>query len=75
MSTLEILDRLCAVLEEQARIIHEQLLFIENCKTVDDAAKQHFADLREPVDTELGFLEAELRVDLRTACGKEGRNE
>lgn len=71
MNALELIDRLCAVMEAQARIIREQAMFIENCKTVDEEAKKKFADLREPVDAELDLLEIRLRPIHGTACGKE----
>ncbi|MCD8308872.1 MAG: hypothetical protein LUD19_03375 [Clostridia bacterium] len=71
MNTLELIDRLCTVTETQARIIREQAFFIENTKTVDEATKQHYADLREPVDTELDILEYTMRPIHNTGCGKE----
>lgn len=71
MNTLELIDRLCAVTSAQAEIIREQAFFIENCKTIDEEAKKHYADLRGPVDTELDILEFKLRPIHNTACGKE----
>lgn len=76
MNTLELIDRLCAVTETQARIIREQAFFIENSKTIDEETKKHFADLREPVDAELDLLEVRLRPIHNTGCRKEnGTNE
>lgn len=78
MNTLELIDRLCAVTAAQAEIIREQALFIENCKTIDEETKRHYADLRGPVDAELDLLEVRLRPIHNTACGKEngnGRND
>lgn len=61
MNLLELIDRLCAVTEEMARIIREQSFFIENCLSVDAAAKEQFAALRRPVQAELDLLEVRLR--------------
>lgn len=75
MNTLELIDRLCAVTEAQAKIIREQTFFIENCLAVDAESKKKFADLRQPVDAELDVLEIRLRPIHNTACGKEDTNE
>lgn len=74
MNTLELIDRLCAVTAAQADIIREQAYFIENCKTIDEEVKKHFADQRGPVDAELDLLEIRLRPIHNTACGKEDGN-
>ncbi len=73
MNLLELIDRLCAVTEEMARIIREQSFFIENCLSVDAAAKEHFAALRRPVQAELDLLEVRLRPIHNTGgdAGKE----
>ena len=75
MNTLELIDRLCAVTAAQADIIREQAFFIENCKTIDEEAKRHYADLRGTVDAELDLLEVRLRPVHNTACGKENGND
>lgn len=74
MNTLELIDRLCAVTAAQADIIREQAFFIENCKTIDEEVKKHFADQRGPVDAELDLLEIRLRPIHNTACRKEDGN-
>lgn len=74
MNTLELIDRLCAVTAAQADIIREQAYFIENCKTIDEEVKKHFADQRGPVDAELDLLEIRLRPIHNTACRKEDGN-
>jgi hypothetical protein len=74
MNTLELIDRLCAVTAAQADIIREQAYFIENCKTIDEEVKKHFADQRGPVDAELDLLEIKLRHIHNTACRKEDGN-
>lgn len=71
MKSLELIDRLCGVVEEQARIIREQAFFIENCKTIDEETKKKYADLREPALDELDIIEFRLRPFHNTACGKE----
>ena len=50
MNSLETIDRLCAVVREQAEIIHAQALFIEEQQTVDAALKQEFAAQRGKVE-------------------------
>ena len=74
MNTAELIDRLCAVTEAQARIIRDQALFIENMKSVDEESKRHFADQREPVEAELDLLEVGLRPTCNTGCRKENGN-
>lgn len=74
MNTLELIDPLCAVTAAQADIIREQAYFIENCKTIDEEVKKHFADQRGPVDAELDLLEIRLRPIHNTACRKEDGN-
>ena len=74
MNTLELIDRLCGVTTAQADIIREQAFFIENCKTIDEEAKRHYADLRGTVDAELDLLEIRLRPIHNTACRKEDGN-
>ena len=61
MNTVEIIDRLCAVTEEQARIIREQAYVIENCMAVDAETKKKFDEMRKPVEAELDSLEFKLR--------------
>ncbi len=57
MNSLETIDRLCAVVREQAEIIHAQALFIEEQQTVDAALKQEFAAQRDKVDAEISLIE------------------
>lgn len=71
MNALELIDRLCAVAEAQAKIIREQAFFIENCRAVDAEARRRFAALRDPVTAELDLLEYKLRPIHNTGCGKE----
>ena len=71
MDMLELVDRLCAVAEAQARIIREQAFFIENCLAVDAEVRNKFAVLREPVEAELGEIERQLRPGSSEECGKE----
>lgn len=75
MNSLELIDRLCAVTEAQADIIRKQAFFIENCKTIDEETKKHYADLRGPVDAELDILEFKLCPIHNTACRKEDGND
>ncbi len=60
MNTLETLDRLRAVVHEQADIIWQQALFIEEQLTVDEAVKNQFAARREAVDGEIALVEGGL---------------
>ncbi len=71
MTLLELIDRLCKVVEEQAGIIREQTFFIENCKTIDEETKKKFADMRGPASEELDIIELHLRPFHNTGCGKE----
>ena len=57
MNSLETIDRLCAVVREQAEIIHAQALFIEEQQTVDAALKQEFAAQRGKVNAEISLIE------------------
>ena len=77
MTTLELIDRLCAVTEAQAEIIREQALFIEEQLTVDEECKKKFAAKRKQIEDELDILEYGMRPIHNTAtCGKEeGTNE
>lgn len=70
-TALELIDRLCAVTEAQAKIIREQAYFIENCLAVDAEAKKQYAEMRQPVDAELDIIEYQLRPFNNTSCGKE----
>lgn len=74
MNTLELIDRLCAVTAAQADIIREQAFFIENCKSIDEEAKRHYADLRGTVDAEPDLQKIKLRPIHNTACRKEDGN-
>lgn len=61
MNSTELIDRLCAVVEEQAKIIRKQALFIEEQLAVDEEVKKQFAAQRDDVDTELDLIKVELR--------------
>lgn len=74
-TALELIDRLCAVTEAQAKIIREQAFFIENCLAVDAEAKKKFADLRETVDAEFDLSKVMLRPLHNTGCRKEDGND
>lgn len=71
MNTLEIIDRLCAVTTELARIVREQTYLIENCLAIDAETKRKFAAMREPVEAELDLIEYRLRPIHNTGCRKE----
>ena len=68
MTSIELIDRLCAVVEAQAKIIREQALFIEQMQTVDQETKEKFAEKRDAADAELDLLEYELRPIRGTVC-------
>lgn len=70
MSAAELIDRLCAVVEAQAKIIREQGLFIENQLAVDDEVKKQFAAQRDDVDEELDLIEVGLRPFHNTGLRK-----
>lgn len=53
MTKTELIDHLCTALEMQAKIIHEQAVFIEEELNVDSAMKEHFASKRADVDREI----------------------
>ena len=75
MNALEIIDRLCAVVEEQASIIRDQQFLINQMSAVDEEEKRKFAEKRDAVDAELesignatvplrlGFLQKGERID------------
>ena len=70
MNAPELIDRLCAVVESQAKIIREQGLFIENQLAVDDEVKKQFAAQRDDVDEELDLIEVGLRPFHNTGLRK-----
>lgn len=74
MTKLELIDRLCAVNEEQSRIIRELLVFIDEQLTVDEAVKERFAEKCRTVETESGYIDAGLRSLMPRNCGKEFEN-
>ena len=61
MNRLELIDRLCAIMEMQSEIIREQETFIEEHLAVDDAVKKRYAAKRSIVETEIASLERRLR--------------
>ncbi len=70
MNSTELIDRLCAVVEEQAKIIRKQALFIEELLAVDEEVKKQFAAPRDDVDTELDLIEVGLRPSHNTGLRK-----
>ena len=70
MNAPELIDRLCAVVEAQSKIIREQGLFIENQLAVDDEVKKQFAAQRDDVDEELDLIEVGLRPFHNTGLRK-----
>ena len=60
MTALETIDRLCSVATQQAEIIREQAMFIEQMNTIDEETKNHFAEKRSSMDKELGLIKAGL---------------
>ena len=70
MNAPELIVRLCAVVESQAKIIREQGLFIENQLAVDDEVKKQFAAQRDDVDEELDLIEVGLRPFHNTGLRK-----
>lgn len=70
MNSTELIDRLCAVVEEQAEIIRKQALFIEEQLAVDEEVKKQFAAQRDDVDTELDLIEVGLRPFHNTGLRK-----
>lgn len=53
MTNLEIIERLCAVVDEQSKIIKEQATFIEEQHSVDEANKAEFAEKRAKIYAEI----------------------
>lgn len=70
MKSPELIDRLCSVVEAQAKIIREQALFIENQLSVDEEAKKQFAVRRDEIDAELDLIEVGLRPYHNTGLRK-----
>lgn len=56
MNNLELIDRLCAVVEMQSAIIRQQAFFIEEQLAVDTAIKGEFAEQRNKIDGEIASL-------------------
>jgi len=69
VTKLELIDRLCAISEMQAKIIREQAIFIEEQLSVDSAMKEHFAKKRDEIDSELDVLEYCMRPIHNTSEG------
>lgn len=66
MDTIMIIDRLCGIVELQARIIREQTEFIENMRTIDEETKKHFTAMRDKVDAEFGAIGRKFSVRRNT---------
>ena len=60
MNSAELIDRLCAVVEEQAKIIRKQAIFIDECLDVDEEVKKQFTAQRDGIGTELDLIEVGL---------------
>lgn len=70
MTTLETIDRLCTVVEAQAKLIREQATFIEEQLAVEEEIKQSFSERREVIDNELDLIEIGLRPIRNTITDK-----
>lgn len=56
MTNLETIERLCAVVEKQSKIIKEQAAFIEEQLSVDEAVKAVFSEKRNSVDAQISEI-------------------
>lgn len=69
MTTLEIIDRLCTVIEAQAKIIRAQVTFIDEQLSVDEELKKQLFGMNDPIDADLDVLEYHLRTLNNTQKG------
>ena len=69
MTTLEIIDRLCTVIEAQAKIIRAQVTFIDEQLSVDEELKKQLFGMNAPIDADLDVLEYHLRTLNNTQKG------
>ena len=61
MTTLELIDRLCSIVEEQSRIIKDQAFYMEQINGVNESDLTRFAEVRNATATRLKELEVEMR--------------
>lgn len=71
MTNIELIDRLCGLVESQAAIIREQAFFIEQILCVDEEVKKKFADLRKPTEGEFDEISSYIGPFRGFTCGKE----
>lgn len=57
--TVEIVEKMCAVTEELAEIVHKQALIIEEQFAVDEAVKRDLEELRTHAENVLADLKGE----------------
>lgn len=53
MKAIELIDRLCAVVEAQARIIRTQAMVIEEQRAIDDEVKRELETQRSAVNQKI----------------------
>lgn len=70
MTNIEIIDRLCAVVEAQSAIIRKQAFFIGEQLAVNEEIKKEFAMQCDAVDDEIDALEFSMRPIHNTALRK-----
>ena len=58
MTALETIDRLCAVAAQQAEIIREQAIIIEQMNTRDEETKNHFSEKRISMEKEFDLIKS-----------------
>ena len=56
MTNLEIIERLCAVVEEQSKIIKKQAIFIEEQCSVDEEIKSKFIEGCTAIDDKISNI-------------------
>ena len=73
MTTMEIIDRLCAVTTMLADIVRQQESIIAQHRMLDGESGKKLAEKRDAAYTELDLLEYNLRPLVPFTCGKEER--
>lgn len=71
MTTIEIIDRLCAVTTMLADIVRQQESVIAQHRMLDGESGKKLAEKRDAAYSELDLLELNLRPLVPFACGKE----
>lgn len=71
MTTMEIIDRLCAVTTMLADIVRQQESVIAQHRMLDGESGKKLAEKRDAAYSELDLLEFNLRPLVPFACGKE----